>query len=83
MNILTSGWRGDITTSVSEYVARELQHTDPDSGGVVEDAAMVAGQTACAVGKLMDVLASKGLLSAIEVTDIVCGYALKTPKFVD
>ena len=72
MNIRISDFSGETDMSIDAWVAAELTYVD--RGGRLEDVTAVAENCAGAIGRLIDLLVSKELLSATEVHYIARGY---------
>ena len=72
MNIRISDFSGGADMSVDAWVAAELINVA--RGGRLEDVTAVAENCADAIGRLIDLLVSKELLSATEVHYIARGY---------
>lgn len=68
MNIRQDNRRGIHTYPVDAFVAASITNTD--ASGSAEDAQAMAVNAAGALGRLVDILAAKGLLDAKEVGDI-------------
>lgn len=68
MRIKTKTWRGDIVTqSVAAYISAKVDSAD---SGVAERASDKADKAGELLGRLVDVLASKGVLSLEDVKTV-------------
>ena len=57
-----------------QYVSEKLQSSEFNQG-VLEDAATTATNSTEAVGRLLDILAEKGILSLPQIFSIATGYS--------
>jgi hypothetical protein len=62
------------TVKLDHYVEEWVDNTCGDHYGIAEGAARTATNTLEAFGRLINVLADKGLLNNVEVSMIVHGY---------
>lgn len=73
MKIRYTNWRRTVEVAdVKDYVARQL--TDTHADGTVERIGDVARQSAEAVGRLVELLADRGLLSAQDIVHLADDY---------
>lgn len=78
-NIKHSTWRGENTSSIEDFVASELNSRDYD--GALERAGATADNATQGLGRLVEILAEKGIISASEVGIIAGNYG--PAEFVD
>lgn len=78
-NIKHSTWRGEKTSTIADFVTSGLDGRDYD--GALERAGATADNTAEALGRLVEILAEKGIVSASEVVIIAGNY--EEAEFVD
>lgn len=76
MNIAYHDYRAAKPTisPVTEYVADWIKHGNYDDGDELERAQATANRAARAVSTLVDILASKGVLTVEQVVEIAGGY---------
>lgn len=78
MNITYHNWRSadPHTIPVERYVADAIINGyDYESRGIAEEASARARRAAEAIGKLCDILATKGILNVEDVVDIAGAYS--------
>ena len=72
MNIHYYDWRGSKDETVEAFIDRSL--TDNDISGIAEDARAIARNSAAALGRLCDILATKGILNAADIIKVAGAY---------
>lgn len=75
-------WLGPQEWTVSEYVSRHLDDDSYDSGAL-ENVERACRRNREAIAQLVALLASKGLLTAPEVTLVAKGYEEADARFTD
>jgi len=78
-NIKHASWRGEQTSSIEDFVAKGLNGRDHD--GALEQAGATADNATEGLGRLVEILAEKGIISASEVGIIAGNYG--EVEFVD
>lgn len=78
---VASPWGGVDTYDTIEIYAERHLNGDDYNKGVVEAAYSTAQNNSKALGRLMDILAQKGLLTALETYKIIEGYDSGTADF--
>ena len=72
MKIKTTRWGFESVEQVSSYVERMLD--DNSDCGKLESIASSLSKSSSATARLIEILASKGLLTAGEIVEVVKGY---------
>lgn len=80
--LIESYGRTKTYESIEEYANIELDGSDYGKGAI-EAVVYTAENNSQAIGRLLDHLASLGLVTAGDVGEIVCGYTPDQLKFVD
>lgn len=62
-----------VKYTISDYVSGTLESCDYEDGRL-ESASRVANNSARAIGRLVEILQHKGILSLEEVSEIAAGY---------
>ena len=73
MKVKETSYPRDEYESIAEYAKSKLDGSHYDSGAL-EAAGQTADNCASAIGRLLDVLATRGVLHAKDVSEIVDGY---------
>ncbi len=80
--IVPSPYEKTRTTKVEEFAEYALDGSSYDSG-LVEAAAATSRNNSRAIGRLLDLLASKGFLNAPEVTQVLEGCMNQEATFTE
>lgn len=83
MRVNVTDWRGQQDNIELKYHAKAIFTDTDETRGVAECADKVATQVAGALARLIGILADKGLLSEIDVREIVHDYANERMSFVE
>lgn len=75
--------RESEVTDLVMYVVNELDVRRDEGLGAVETAQVGVNSVTSAFGRLVDILAKKGILSAPEVAEIATGIRLEDAMFVE
>lgn len=78
MKIKTENWRGERIQDIEDHFSQALYGT---SEGVAEIAGATAVNSCEALGRLVDLLAQRGLLNAADVLHISGAYSSSKPEF--
>jgi len=81
MKIHTSTWEKERDETVAQYAERCLDGRDYESGQL-ESIGRGTENNRCAIGRLLELLATKGMLTAPEITCIAQGYENADAKFL-
>jgi len=81
MKIRRETYEGHKDTEVKDYIINCLDGNDYDRGAL--EATRKTADNACeAIGKLINILANKGLLTATEIKDIAGDFMSDSIEFV-
>lgn len=76
----TPSWEKELNETIYQYVKRKLDGYEYGSGQL-EMIGRTSENNSEAIGRLLDLLSTKGLLTAPEVTKIVEGHEIDDAKF--